>query len=122
MTRRLLTSEERQFIDSNRVARLATADRNGEPHAVPICFVVIKGSLYVTIDRKPKDVDVNRLKRLRNIAENPAAAVIVDRYNDDWTELGWVMLRGCAEIIGTGEEHAMAQSALADRYPQYRNM
>ncbi|MGI9411009.1 MAG: hypothetical protein ACR2OV_13100, partial [Hyphomicrobiaceae bacterium] len=41
---------------------------------------------------------------------------------DDWTELGWVMLRGCAEIIGTGEEHAMAQSALADRYPQYRNM
>ena len=94
MTRRPLTAEELQFVDANRVARLATADRNGEPHAVPICFVVIKDSLYVTIDRKPKDADVNRLKRLRNIAENPAAAVIVDRYDDDWTELGWVMLRG----------------------------
>ena len=122
MTRRLLTTEERQFIDSNRVGRLATADRNGEPHAIPICFVVIDDSLYVTIDRKPKDADVNQLKRLRNIAENQAAAVIVDRYDDDWTVLGWVMLRGRAEIIGTGDEHEMAQSALADRYPQYRNM
>ena len=122
MTRGQLTADERRFIDANRVARLATADRNGEPHVIPICFVVVGDALYVTIDRKPKGADVSRLKRLRNIAENPAAAVIVDRYDDDWTALGWVMLRGHAEIVGTGEEHAVAQSALAERYPQYRNM
>ena len=122
MSGRALSDTERDFVDANRIARLATADRNGVPHAIPICFVVIDDSLYVTIDQKPKGADVSRLKRLRNIAENPAAAVIVDRYDDDWAELGWVMLRGRAEIIAAGKEHDRAQSALVDRYQQYRNM
>ncbi len=122
MTRSTLSADERRFIDTSRVARLATADHMGEPHAIPVCFVVIAGALYITIDRKPKDADFSRLKRLRNIAENPAVAVIIDRYDDDWTKLGWVMLRGPAEIIASGDEHDLAQAALATRYPQYREM
>ena len=117
----MLTKLERSFIDAHPVARLATADARGMPHAVPICFVVLDNTLYLTIDEKPKQ-DARRLKRLRNIAENNQVAVIVDRYDDDWSRLGWVMLRGAAEIIETGAEHAAAQAALKARYPQYRAM
>lgn len=117
-----LTGEERAFIEAHPVARLATADAQGVPHVVPICFVVPDDTLYLTIDQKPKQ-DARRLKRLRNIAENNQVAVIIDRYDDaDWSRLGWVMLRGPAEIIEHGAEHAAAQSALKARYPQYRDM
>ena len=121
----LLSAADRAFIDAQRVARLATADSDGTPHAIPICFVVIDDTLYFAIDRKPKQGDGRRLKRLRNIAENPQVAVIVDRYDDDWGRLGWVLLRGPATIMDRGSEHESAQTALAvlgARYPQYRTM
>lgn len=117
----MLSDQERAFVEANPVARLATADGRGVPHVVPICFVVTDATLYLTIDRKPKQ-DPRRLKRLRNLSENDQAAVIIDRYDDDWSRLGWVMLRGAAEIIEGGDEYVSAQSALKERYPQYRDM
>jgi PPOX class probable F420-dependent enzyme len=78
-------------------------------------------ALYVTIDEKPKRQDVP-LKRLRNIEVNPAVAVTVDRWDEDWTRLAWVMLRGDAEILHDGAEHDRAQVLLRERYPQYRSM
>ncbi len=80
-----------------------------------------EGALYITIDQKPKG-DPRALKRLRNIADNPSAALVADRYDEDWTRLGWVMLRGRAEILEDGAEHDMAQQLLRTRYPQYRRM
>ncbi len=58
------------------------------------------------------------MKRLRNIAENPAIAVVVDRYDEDWNRLGWVMLRGPAALLASGPEHDRAQDLLRARYPQ----
>ena len=89
----MLSEAECRFLSSRKVAHLATADRSGTPHVVPVCFSIEGEALYITIDAKPKRTGVP-LKRLRNIAENPSAAVVVDRYDDDWTRLGWVMLRG----------------------------
>lgn len=117
----MLSDRERHFLNSRKVGHLATADRHGAPHVVPVCFAVDGDALYITIDEKPKRADVP-LKRLRNIAENPAAAVVVDRYDDDWTRLGWVMLRGRAEILAEGAEHARAQALLRARYPQLNDM
>ena len=122
MIAHLLTDQDRTFLAAQPVARLATSDSTGMPHVVPICFVVLDNALYFTIDEKPKAVDSRQLKRLRNIAENNQAAVIIDRYADDWALLGWVMLRGTAEIIDRGEEHDRAQDALKARYPPYRAM
>jgi PPOX class probable F420-dependent enzyme len=62
------------------------------------------------------------LKRLRNIIENPVTAFVADRYDEDWARLGWVMLRGAAEILTAGEEHDRAQALLRSRYPQYQRM
>jgi PPOX class probable F420-dependent enzyme len=79
-------------------------------------------TLYVTIDAKPKRSFSAPLKRLKNIAQNSAVAVVVDRYDDDWGQLGWIMLRGRAEILTDGKEHDRAQSLLRSRYPQLIGM
>jgi PPOX class probable F420-dependent enzyme len=118
---RMLSEQENRFLASRRVGHLATADARGAPHVVPVCFVVSEGVLFITIDQKPKG-DPRGLKRLRNIIENPATAFIADRYDEDWTRLGWVMLRGPAEILADGAEHDRAQALLRQRYPQYRGM
>ena len=112
---------ERHFLVANRVGHLATADRRGTPHVVPVCYALDDPTLYVTIDEKPKRAD-RPLKRLRNIIENPKVALVVDRYDEDWSRLGWVMLRGSAEVLYAGPEHDHAQRLLRDRYPQYRTM
>jgi len=117
----MLSEQQARFLASCRVGHLATADRRAQPHLVPVCFVVSGGALYISIDEKPKG-DPRRLKRLRNIVENPFAAFVADRYDEDWTRLGWVMLRGPAEILGDGVEHDRAQALLRSRYPQYRGM
>ncbi len=116
-----LSHEAHHFCERQRVARLATADANGAPHLVPVCFALIGASLYITMDEKPKRTDIP-LKRLRNIAENPEIAVTMDRWDEDWSRLAWVMLRGRAEILTAGDEHASAQTRLRERYPQYRTM
>jgi PPOX class probable F420-dependent enzyme len=117
----MLNDVQRRFLDLSRVAHLATADKAGVPHLVPVCFCLDGTSLYITVDEKPKRTDVP-LKRLRNIAENPMVAVTVDRWDEDWTRLGWVMLRGSAEILTDGNQHDTAQDRLRLRYPQYRTM
>jgi len=121
MGHRMLTEAERRFLSRRKVGHLATADRRGAPHVVPVCFAIEGEALYITIDEKPKRADVP-LKRLRNIAENPSVAVVVDRYDDDWTRLGWVMLRGRAEVLTEGAEHAHAKALLRARYPQLNDM
>jgi PPOX class probable F420-dependent enzyme len=118
----MLSEHQARFLDSRRVGHLATADAQGAPHLVPVCFVVSEGTLYITIDQKPKG-NPRGLKRLKNIIENPVAAFVADRYDDeDWARLGWVMLRGPAEILADGAEHDRAQVLLRSRYRQYQGM
>jgi PPOX class probable F420-dependent enzyme len=117
----MLGEKECRFLESRRVGHLATADAGGAPHVVPVCFAVTDDTLYVTIDQKPKG-NPRSLKRLRNIADNPSAAFVADHYDEDWSRLGWVMLRGRAEILAHGAEHDAAQELLRARYPQYRGM
>jgi len=118
----MASNAERRFLKHQRIAHLATADARAVPHVVPVCFAVRKRTLYITIDDKPKRAPATALKRLRNIGENPAVAVVVDRYDEDWTRLGWVMLRGHAEILSEGTEHRDSQALLRSRYPQLAAM
>jgi PPOX class probable F420-dependent enzyme len=117
----MLGENQRRFLDRRRVGHLATADTSAIPHVVPVCFATTDNSLYITIDQKPKG-SPRSLKRLRNLAQNPHAAFVADHYDEDWTRLGWIMLRGRAEILDYGVEHDTAQELLRARYPQYRSM
>jgi PPOX class probable F420-dependent enzyme len=101
-------------VDAARVARLATVDREGRPHVVPICFVLDGDTLYTAVDEKPKRT--RRLRRLENIEANPRVEVLIDHYEDDWSKLWWVRLRGTARIV----EDPRAVDLLAAKYPQYR--
>jgi PPOX class probable F420-dependent enzyme len=118
----MLTEEQRRFLGAQRVARLATVDTAGRPHVVPICYALIEGTVYFTVDEKPKRTPGARLKRLANIEANPFAALVVDRYEEDWSRLGWVMIRGRADILASGPEHDRAQASLRVRYPQLAGM
>ena len=98
----MLPDREHHFLDESRVAHLATADARAVPHVVPVCFALAGRTLYITIDAKPKRAPGGTLKRVQNILANPTVAVVVDRYDEDWARLGWVMLRGQAEILADG--------------------
>jgi PPOX class probable F420-dependent enzyme len=117
----MLSDAQREFVEAARVGHLATADAAGVPHLIPVCYALSAAALFITVDEKPKRRD-RPLKRLRNIMENPQTAFIVDRWDEDWGRLGWVMLRGPAEILYEGTEHDRAQRLLTARYPQYCTM
>lgn len=114
-------SGARELVTAARVARLATGDRFGVPHAVPICFAILGDRLYSVVDAKPKRRPL-ALKRLRNLAENPHAAVIVDHYEEDWANLAYVLLRGSASVVDDEREYEAAVHALRDKYSQYVRM
>jgi PPOX class probable F420-dependent enzyme len=97
-----------------RVARLATVDPQGRPHVVPICFALEGEMLYTVVDEKPKRT--HRLQRLRNIEANPRVEVVIDEYDEDWSRLWWVRLRGSARVVD--DPHAV--ELLSEKYPQYR--
>jgi PPOX class probable F420-dependent enzyme len=112
-----LSSEEarERFVDAP-VARLATVAPDGRPHLVPIVFAADGDVLYSAVDRKPKTTTA--LRRLANIAANPAVAVLVDRYTDDWTQLWWARADGAARIAQAAEAQR-ALGLLTARYPVY---
>src|SRR5262245_17046815 len=96
----------RAFVESARVAHLATADRDAKPHLVPICFALVGERLYSVVDDKPKR-NASSLKRLRNIAANSSVAVLVDRWDEDWSRLVWVRLQGDASVVDDEAEYAV---------------
>ena len=118
----MLTDEQRRFLEARRVARLATADGAAQPHVIPICYLLDGETIYFSIDGKPKRDTGKPLKRIRNLLENPSVALVVDRYDEDWERLGWVMVSGHAEVIESGAEHTTAQARLRERYPQLQAM
>jgi PPOX class probable F420-dependent enzyme len=107
-----------QRLSSSPVARLATVSQEGRPHIVPIVFAIDGDILYFAIDAKPKTT--TNLKRLKNIAANPAVSVLVDHYEDDWSKLWWVRADGTARVVTESAEAGRATDLLAGKYEQYR--
>src|SRR5213595_2139659 len=105
-------------LTAARVARLATIDPDGRPHLVPIVFALDGDTLYSAVDRKPKRS--RTLRSIENARARPDVTVIVDHYEDDWSRLWWIRLRGRARVLDDGEERERALGLLAEKYPQYR--
>src|SRR5215207_11666456 len=100
------TTNQLVFMDAQRAGRLATAGSDGAPHVIPVCYACDGASLYIALDAKPKRVAPERLRRIRNILENPRVALVIDRYSDDWSELAYLLIQGTAMLIRPGEaEH-----------------
>jgi len=108
------------LLYQSRVARLGTADRTGQPLVVPVCYVFDGRVCFSALDAKPKRVAATQLRRVRNIAENPRVSLTVDRYDEEWSRLCWVIVQGRADILTDGSERAGAVDLLRDKYAQYR--
>lgn len=116
----MFDQDKRRYLETARVARLATADRAGRPHVVPICFALSEDTLVSPIDEKPQTVGATDLRRSRDIRANPRVAVVVDHYTEDWAALGWVQIRGTATHNHPDEPgHPSAIEALRGKYDQY---
>ncbi len=121
--RTTLTEAEAAFVQAQRVARLATSDADGHPHIVPVCYAFDGTRFYTPLDEKPKRVNESRLQRVRNIEARHEAALLIDQYDDDWSRLGYVQVRGRAELLQPEDSlHARALVLLRERYIQYRTM
>ncbi len=96
-------------------------DAKSRPHIVPVCFVYDGKFFYSAIDRKPKRVPGERLARLQNIRAAPRVALLIDQYEEDWTQLWYILIRGKAKLIpqSAREERARAIRKLRAKYPQY---
>lgn len=122
MNRAQFTDAELELLTRTRVGRLATADALGQPHVIPIVFATDGRKLYTPVDEKPKRVAPSQLKRVRNLLENPKVAFVVDHYDEDWTRLAWVLVKGTGKMVEKGEEHATGIRLLEGKYPQYQRM
>jgi PPOX class probable F420-dependent enzyme len=113
------SAEARERFAAARVARLATADRAGRPHLVPLVFAVSGDRIYSAVDAKAKRTTA--LRRLANVRENPAVTLLVDHYEEDWSRLWWVRADGRGRVLEPGDPEAQrAVVLLTRRYPQQR--
>ncbi len=120
---RSFTDQQLSFLAAQRVGRLATASHTGAPHVIPVCYACDETRLYIALDAKPKRVAPTQLKRIRNIAENPQVALVVDRYSDDWSELAYLLIEGIASLLPPDDAaHHHAIALLRARYSQYMAM
>jgi PPOX class probable F420-dependent enzyme len=111
-----------RFIQSHRVARLATAGKDGQPHVIPFCYAFDGSCVYFVVDEKPKRQTGKPLKRIRNMLENPQVALVIDDYTEDWSQLAYVLVSGRASIVEAEDEYHQVLDLLRKRYPQYRSM
>lgn len=117
-----LSEAEARWLSKSPVARLATSSASGAPHVIPVCYAFDGQTIYSVLDQKPKSVALTRLRRVRNIQDNPQVSLVVDHYEDDWRELGYLLITGRAELLLDGEERAGAVRLLREKYHQYRSM
>ena len=104
----------RRRIGQARVGRLATTNAAGQPHIVPVCFVLEGDEIVTAVDRKPKSTF--DLKRVANVRANPRVSMIVDQYDEDWDQLWWVRVDGRARVLQPGPGYEEAIAPLYDKY------
>ena len=119
-----LNQKTRTLIKGTKVARLATVDQKSHPYLVPVVFVFHKNSFFIPIDEKTKTVNPKKLKRVKNIEKNPNVTLLIDKYQNDWKKLFFLMIHGKAKMIDEKECKLMDKihELLILKYPQYKKL
>ena len=110
----------RALLETSRVGRLGIVDDDGGPRVQPVTYALAAGALVSAIDHKRKDAPPHRLARVRWLRARPRAALTVDHYDEDWSQLSWVQAIGKVSILDAADAPD-AIAALADRYEPYRD-
>src|ERR1700722_16817950 len=106
----------KERVHDARVARLGTVTPDGRPHLVPVCFALLDEIIYTAVDAKPKST--LNLRRLHNIEATPATCLLVDHYDENWTQLWWVRVDGSSRVVGSVPEAERARNGLTAKYAQ----
>jgi PPOX class probable F420-dependent enzyme len=127
----VLTATERSFFAAQRRAILATVGPQGAPRLVPVCFVLGEADdhlgrpiVYSPVDEKPKaSPDPRALSRVQDLLVLPDVSLLVDRWDEDWTQLAWLRVYGRGVLLEPQprerEEHTTAIALLRAKYPHY---
>jgi pyridoxamine 5'-phosphate oxidase family protein len=95
-----LTAAEIAYLQSQRMARIATVGANGQPHVVPVAF---------RYNPETETIDIGghngfaKRKKWRDVKSNPKVAVVIDDIVsvNPWKIRG-IEIRGEAEMLMTG--------------------
>jgi PPOX class probable F420-dependent enzyme len=112
--------QAKQRVRDARVGRLATLTPDGRPHLVPCCFALSDTTLFTAVDAKPKTT--TSLRRIDNIVADSRVSLLVDHYDEDWSQLWWVRVDGRARVVESPAVRERALAALSVKYPQYRQV
>jgi PPOX class probable F420-dependent enzyme len=105
------------LLDSVRRAVMSTVDADGSLHAVPIVFAAVRDEIVSPIDHKPKSGKT--LARVKNLRRDDRLTLLLDHWDEDWTNLAWLMVRGRG-VIDPAPPVGLVR-AINARYPQYAN-
>jgi len=119
-----LDQKTKTLIKRAKVARLATVDQKSHPYVVPVVFVFHENSFFIPLDEKVKTVDARKLKRVKNIEKNPNVTLLIDKYQNDWKKLFFLMIHGKATVIDGKNSKLMDKihKLLISKYPQYKKI
>ncbi len=118
-----LNQKTMTLIKGAKVARLATVDQKSHPYVVPIVFVFHENSFFIPLDEKTKTVNPKNLKRVKNIEKNPNVNLLIDKYQNDWKKLFFLMIHGKAKVIdGNNKLMHKIHKLLILKYPQYKKI
>ena len=114
-------------LNNSKIARLATVDPdNNQPYVVPVVFAFNGNNIFIPIDDKPKTVNSNQLKRVKNIQKNPNISFLIDTYDDkDWNNLSYLMIQGKAKIVNMLKDTDTIKTAhflLSEKYLQFKKI
>jgi len=119
-----LNQKTKNLIKSSKVARLSTVDQKSCPYVVPVVFVFHENSFFIPLDEKTKNVNPKKLKRVKNIEKNPNVTLLIDKYQNDWKKLFFLMIHGKATVIDGKSSKLMDKihKLLISKYPQYKKI
>ncbi len=119
-----LNQKTKALIKGAKVARLASVDQKSHPYVVPIVFVFHENSFFIPLDEKVKTVNPRKLKRVKNIEKNTNVTLLIDKYQNDWKKLFFLMIHGKATVIDGKNNKLMDKihKLLISKYPQYKKI
>jgi pyridoxamine 5'-phosphate oxidase family protein len=93
------TDNESEYLHGQRLARIATADRNASPHVVPVGFRLSDDGAAIEIGGH----NLSKSKKWRDLQANPKIAIVIDDLAtvDPWAPRG-IEVRGRAELHKSG--------------------
>lgn len=104
------SSKEAEYLERQKVSRLATASKKGTPHLIPICHASNSKKIFIHTGRDSK--------KMRNIMENKKVAFVVDEYLSWETNRG-IIVQGVAEILESGEEYELGRKLIYAKYSKW---